>query len=253
MAIDHVDGVGYRIRAPRYGRYVVSGDGRLVRAALPAGGDHWQRLLVAQVLPLAATLQGVELLHASAVALDGRAYAFVAPSGTGKTSLAVHLVARGASLVADDALALETWGHGVRAHPGIGVVNVEEAELTHLDRRGRDRLGPEILRSDKVHLAVRAATGEAVPLAGLYFLTRGNVDTLSIERLEAPDPLRLLGSRYITYVRSGTGLVTQLDLCSRVATTVPTFEVRTPPTVDARALSAEIERHVRGLDGREAG
>ena len=57
-------------------------------------------------------------LHASAVALDGRALAFVAPSGTGKTSVAAHLVARGASFLTDDALAVEPVPGGLLAHPG---------------------------------------------------------------------------------------------------------------------------------------
>ena len=45
---------------------------------LPDGG--WQRLLIAQVLPFAALLHGLEVFHASAVVHRGRAVAFLGPS-----------------------------------------------------------------------------------------------------------------------------------------------------------------------------
>src|SRR4051794_325228 len=54
MLIDHLEGSGYRIGAPGYGRHLVSPDGSRVRSALPPASIRWQRLFVAQVLPLAA-------------------------------------------------------------------------------------------------------------------------------------------------------------------------------------------------------
>ena len=75
------------------------------------------RLLFAQVLPLAATLHGLELLHASAVAWNGRALGIVAAAGTGKTSVATHLVASGGVLLTDDVLALEEVEGAIVAHP----------------------------------------------------------------------------------------------------------------------------------------
>src|SRR3954470_2092194 len=83
MLIDRHPELGYRIWAPRYGRYEVSHDGRSIACAIPPHSLRWERLFFAQVMPLAAALQRVELFHASAVSLDGRAVAFAAPSGTG--------------------------------------------------------------------------------------------------------------------------------------------------------------------------
>ena len=46
-----------------------------------------------------------QLLHASAVALDGRAVMLCGPSGSGKSSVALHLIAaHGARLISDDRL-----------------------------------------------------------------------------------------------------------------------------------------------------
>ena len=108
MSVDHDPAVGYHVYAPDNGRHTVSCNGSRIECALPQIAPwRWQRLLFAQVLPLAATLQGLELLHASAIEWGGRCLGFVAPSGTGKTSVAAHIVASGGALVTDDVLALE--------------------------------------------------------------------------------------------------------------------------------------------------
>jgi serine kinase of HPr protein (carbohydrate metabolism regulator) len=47
-------------------------------------------------------LDGRETIHASTVAIEGRAVMIVGPSGAGKSDLALRLIDRGATLVADD-------------------------------------------------------------------------------------------------------------------------------------------------------
>jgi HPr kinase/phosphorylase len=49
-------------------------------------------------------------LHASAVALGGRGVLIRGASGTGKSSLALQLLTRGASLIADDGVRVDTAG-----------------------------------------------------------------------------------------------------------------------------------------------
>lgn len=49
----------------------------------------------------------MEILHASAVAFDGRAVLLVGGSGSGKSTLALELIALGGQLVADDRVTLE--------------------------------------------------------------------------------------------------------------------------------------------------
>jgi len=51
---------------------------------------------------LPAPLLSSELLHATAVGIDGRAVVIEGPSGSGKSDLALRLIDRGAVLVADD-------------------------------------------------------------------------------------------------------------------------------------------------------
>ena len=57
-----------------------------------------------------------ETVHGSAVAIDDRAVLIIGPSGSGKSALAVELIALGATLVSDDHVILtETEGGPPRA------------------------------------------------------------------------------------------------------------------------------------------
>jgi len=54
-------------------------------------------------------------LHATTVATEGRGLVILGPGGSGKSALALQLMAWGASLVADDTTRLEALKDGLRA------------------------------------------------------------------------------------------------------------------------------------------
>jgi hypothetical protein len=245
MSIDSHPYLGYRIAAPRHGRYVVSGDGTQIHFALsPAPGWRWQRLLFAQALPLAAALQGLELFHASAVAIAGQAVALVAASGTGKSSVAAHLVAGGAAFVTDDVLALEPVDGAVLAHPGPRLTGIYASDLRPLESDGRGKLGHVVGRSGKVYLSV--PTIEHVPpLADVYFLERSEERELRIVDSSPPDPRLLLSSSFIWYLTEAAFLVEHLDVCSRLAQAVRMSRVLIPASVGAPAVASAVEEHAR--------
>ncbi len=89
-------------------------------------GLDWQQVLLGRVLPNVAILRGYEALHASAVSSPAGVVAILAPSGTGKTTLALELLRRGWSLFADDVLVLgeDREPRQVRAYPGTPHMNV---------------------------------------------------------------------------------------------------------------------------------
>jgi serine kinase of HPr protein (carbohydrate metabolism regulator) len=77
-----------------------------------------------------------ETIHASSVALDGRAVLITGPSGSGKSDLSLRLLDRGFSLVSDDQTIVKRTGDGLLASPpptiagklevrGIGIVEME--------------------------------------------------------------------------------------------------------------------------------
>src|SRR5262245_59119023 len=174
LTVDEKDGVGFRIWASGHGSHVVSEGGRSILSAPPERDDWWwQRLVLAQVLPIAAAAQGVDVLHASAVSFGDAAVAITAEAGTGKTSLAAHLLDQGADLLADDVLALELKEAGVVAHPGVGLVNVDPAQRASLGPRAGGLLATVAGEGDKLYVVADVAA-RAKRLAAVYFLERSD-------------------------------------------------------------------------------
>ena len=117
------------------------------------------------------------LVHATAIAIDGRAVLLRGPSGAGKSDLALRLIDGGARLVADDQVELRRAGErilvtaptaiaGLIEVRGVGILQVEplaEAALAmcvHLIPSAEVERLPEI-RSENV-------LGLAVPSIALY-------------------------------------------------------------------------------------
>src|SRR5262249_6315187 len=117
LRVDHDERVGYLVHAPHFGRHLIAPDGGTITSALPTlPPSRWERLFLARVLPLAAVLHGLEVFHASAVALGDDVLAFSGAAGVGKTSTAAHLLGLGAEFVTDDVLAVETCRDRVVAY-----------------------------------------------------------------------------------------------------------------------------------------
>jgi hypothetical protein len=243
ISIHHHPDVGFRVAAPGYGRHLIAADGAHIDSALPEGvGWRWQRLLFAQVLPLAATLRGFEVVHASAVALGGRAIAFLAPSGHGKTSTAAHLVGRGADFVADDVVALEPTSRGVMAHPGAALAAIDPAELHSMAPAARSRIGERIGRAGKDYVSVRPPR-EPLPLAAVYFLGRGSGSKVEIDGATDTAPQAWLTSSFVMYLETPDRLLRHLDMAARLSSDVPAFNLRVPPGNGAADVAAAVERH----------
>jgi len=95
-------------------------------------------------------------MHATAIAIDGKGVLIIGSAGTGKSSLALQLMALGFTLVADDQTELMRrddmlWAaspasiKGMVEARGIGLLNAETTEaaielVIDLDHHERDRL-----------------------------------------------------------------------------------------------------------------
>ena len=128
-------------------------------------------------------------LHASCVALqnadgDWRAALITGPAGAGKSSLALDLISRGATLVADDRTCLRRAGGSVIAAcpRGIGLIrapvrgDAPVALIVDLDATEPDRL-PRPRRADLLGLSLPrilcAASLWPAPAAAIHLLLRG--------------------------------------------------------------------------------
>ena len=92
-----------------------------------------------QMNPMRGPRLSAETLHASTVALDGRAVLISGPSGSGKSDLALRLLDRGFVLVSDDQTIVRKGGDRLIATAppsiagklevrGIGIVEMERIE-----------------------------------------------------------------------------------------------------------------------------
>ena len=118
------------------------------------------------VLPMALQAHGNEVIHASAVLIQGRVVALCAPSQTGKSTVAYGLHRRGYNVWADDTVVFDSTTNPVQAIPYPHRVRirresadyfesgrVEKARHVELDGA---RAGPGRARSTCLHLPTRA-------------------------------------------------------------------------------------------------
>jgi hypothetical protein len=245
--IESDDEAGFRIGGPEYGVSVLSSDGgRLVGAVGRNGEDAWQRLLIAQALPFAAVLQGLEVLHASAVVSGGGAVALSGHSGSGKTSLALELCRRGAGFLADDVLALERLDGELVGHPGAPVAGIDRAEAERLSAGG-DPGGQEVFTADsREQVARMPASASPTPLRTLFFLDR-RPDGPARPCFEvAADAQALLSSTFNLVLTGPQRLERLLDACSLLAA-CRVERIACGPAVGVAELGDAVEGRIGDL------
>jgi hypothetical protein len=242
LRIAHDPDHGWLLQARGWGAFAFDDGATLLRCApVRIAAWRWQRYLIAQVLPWAAVVRGLEVLHASAVAVDGRAIAVTGPSQAGKSTLAAAFLATGAALVADDVLALGLAEREPVAHPGPPILSVRPATAALLPDLSGRLLGEDELGR---RLAVAGARGP-LPLGAFVFLERtAEARGVTVERVRAPDPRRLLASTFNFALRSPARLERLLDACAAIAAHVPVIEARAGLDADPLQLAAAITEGV---------
>ncbi len=244
LRIDRHAEAGYLMDAGRFGRYRL--DAAATVARCEDGTEPWrrERFLVARVLPIAALLRGIELLHASGVTIGGGAIAITGPSHSGKTSLALRLALAGAPLLTDDLLAISISDGEVVAHPGTALLGVRHGEAELLPAAERARFDALVDRGDKLYGRLPLAP-EPQPLRRLYFLEPDPTAPEATFLAETPpDPRRLLGSVFFGHLElTERRLTGQLDLLGALAGGAAAFRVAFPAGVGAERLAGEIRDH----------
>lgn len=144
-------------------------------------------------VPVVTSEQGA-IVHGSCVAAHGHGVLIVGPSGSGKSSLALHLMALGARLVSDDQTVLIRQGERVQATApaaisgmiearGVGLLRADAFGLAHLalvidlGTAERDRLPPPRMASllgTPLRL-LHKSDNSAFPAAIMQYLKAGEV------------------------------------------------------------------------------
>lgn len=246
LTIDR-DECGYRFYLYGAGVFVLAADGG--RAVLHLDPEReeswdWRRYLIGQVLPFAALLHGLEVFHASAVEVGGGAVLLAGGSGLGKSTLALNMHLGGAGFFADDSVAIELIDGQILAHPAIATAKVREGArpLLRGDTRGALR---EVVVADEheTRYLVETANGP-LPLRAVCMLELGEEPGSLTTAAGKADPWELLGSTFNDVIRDPARLQGQLDLCGRIAETVPCLRVRVGPRPGPAAadiLAADLQ------------
>ena len=135
----------------------------------PAEEPLW---LNGSVYSAIASMNGLFPIHASAVAVDGRVFAFSGPAGAGKSTLVAALGAHGLPMFCDDTLVLDlTNPDRITCLPGHKRLKLAPAAVNLTGATAEERVSPTV---DKVF--ARSAAGvirTPLPLARLIFLEEG--------------------------------------------------------------------------------
>lgn len=128
-----------------------------------------------------------ELVHATTIAIDGRAVLLHGRSGAGKSDLALRLIDRGAQLVSDDyTLVRRSAGHLIASAPGeiAGKIEVRGIGIVPLPSAGDMPVALMILLDDLPE-RMPPTPLPTRPLAGL------TVPVLPLAPFEASAPIKV--------------------------------------------------------------
>jgi hypothetical protein len=183
-------------------------------------------LLEGSVMAHALAADGRACLHASAVEVDGRAIAFAAPSGRGKSTLAGLLCLGGAKVISDDLLRCELAGDGIACFRGSNRVRLRPQAATIAAGLGE----PAATADGRLAASAPATDLDRVPLATVVVPAPSReVARLAVSRLRGRDAAgALLRSMRLIGWRDPALAGLNLDLCEAVASRAPVLRAEIP-------------------------
>lgn len=134
------------------------------------------------------------ILHAGCVSLDGRGILIFGGAGSGKSSLALQLMAYGCQLVSDDRTAVAVRG-------GVVIAAAPAAIRGLIEARGVGILKAETLAATRVTLVVDLGEVEGERLPPMRTYTLMGVDLPLLHSVESPH----FPAAILQYVKAGRG------------------------------------------------
>ena len=218
--------------------FLITSDAGTVLCSVQDPDDaRWQRQLLDTILFSVSFASGFELLHASAVAVGDDIVAFVAPSGHGKSGIAVELGSRGYGIFCDDVLAVGPCETGLLCHPGPAVMSVPMS--VGVEARLDSNMITAFSADDEVWVELNRATPSPGALRAVYVLDR-DAHSCFVSRLEAPTVLDLL-PHAISLPHDADRARSRFELFSELARRTRMFHLAADPTASTGAIGDLVE------------
>lgn len=185
-------------------------------------------VLAGSVRSAVAAINGLFPLHASAVAVEGMAIAFVGPAGSGKSTLVAALNARSVPLYCDDTLLLDPAASPPLCLPGHKRLKLWSDSVDLAEARALDLVSPTYR---KYYCSVGGGDiAHTLPLGAIVDLAQG--DGMAFEPLRGGARIAALAHDHYTLdlhqAALGYGPQGRLDWLARIAGAVPVYRFTRP-------------------------
>jgi hypothetical protein len=212
-------------------RYWISGGSRImIEVEAGASLRNVRLFLLGSAMGILIHQRGLLPLHANAVEIGGRAFAFIGKSGAGKSTLAAAFHDRGYGVIADDVCVVRFREDGQAvAYPGIPRLRLWEEALTATGREAASYelsyAGDESFRKFDVPTQLHNSEVSGIPLAAVYELAQGS--KFHIRRLEgAAAAESIFANTYRgAYVRSAGNPRVHWSASLQLVMSTPIFEL----------------------------
>jgi hypothetical protein len=242
------------IELPRVARYWVNGAGEIVIAPAPGARPEDVRVFVlSSAMAAIAHQRGLLAMHASGIAVDGRAVLFAGESGAGKSTLTAAFHDRGHPIVSDDLCVITFDAAGTpMVHPGYRHVKLWADSLAEVGRtlgeRRHQRAGMQ-----KYCVSVPGAGLSApLPVALIFLLTTKLSERIELQPMTGRAKVKALLRE--TYRRRMSAALGQRNShfaqCTALGSHVRMVRVQRPFHLSGIAeLTGVLEREIRAGDG----
>lgn len=250
-------GTDYLLRVPDYADFLVQVQPCRVVVSAYGSPDSTtlEHLLLDQILPRLLAQCGELVVHASALAIDGRHALFLGPSGWGKSTLAALLQRNGHGVLSDDCVQLMMTGtrlHAVPTYPSLRLnadsldaVFANTADTTPVasySEKHRLAVAPQRLPATSVAVDVLYVLGDPAFCGDSIFITSLSPTEVCMALIQHSFRLDL-GDRAAT--------VAQLARCSEIARVTPAFRLDYPRDFARHdQLTRTICSHIVALPAR---
>lgn len=239
---------GHRVigELPEIGHFLIE-NGRFVTIEPAAGVDlaTLRPSILGPVMAVVLRQRGLLVLHASSIAINHQAIAFLGGSGWGKSTLAKAFHAQGYDVLTDDVMAVDVRSDPAIVYPAFPQFKLSPAAAESLGEDATTLL-PVFPSAPK--LSCRFIDGfqqTPLPLQCVYVLGKGDRHEIVSLAPQAAFPEVVRHTRAMELLNAPAMVATHLQDCTRLITTVPFRRfIRKPSLAELPDLVRLVEEDV---------